>query len=115
MHYRAVMVLGVATKVTGKHKLAALQTITEHLLPGRWTQARHPNKKELAATMVLSLPLDEVSVKVSDGPPDDVPEDVDMPIWAGIVPMRESFGTPIGAPDLAQPYRVPDYVLNWRR
>ena len=89
MHYRGVMVLGVARKLAGKDKSAALETITEHLLPGRWTEARHPNKKELAATMVLSLPLDEVSVKVSDGPPDDEPADIDIPIWAGVVPMRE--------------------------
>ena len=115
MHYRGVMVLGVARKLAGKDKAAALETITEHLLPGRWAEARHPNKKELAATMVLSLPLDEVSVKVSDGPPEDEPADVDIPIWAGVIPMRESFASPIPAPDLKAPYPVPDYVKAWSR
>lgn len=115
MHYRGVMVLGVCEKVTGKDKMPALETITHHLLPGRWADARHPNKKELAATMVLSLSLDEASVKISAGPPDDVPEDVDMPIWAGVVPLREVLGTPVDAPDLRQPYPVPEYVKNWRR
>ena len=91
-------------KLTGEEKSAALETITEHLLPGRWTEARHPNKKELAATLVLSLPLDEVSVKVSDGPPEDEPADVDIPIWAGVVPMRETFAAPIPAPDLKDAY-----------
>lgn len=115
MHYRGVMVLGSAHKVTGKQKLAALEVITEHLLPGRWAEARHPNQKELAATMVLALPLDEVSVKVADGPPTDEPEDVPMPIWAGVVPMREVLQPPIDAPDLAGPYPVPSYVQAWTR
>jgi len=115
MHYRGVMVLGVATELTGEQKSEALETITEHLLPGRWTEARHPNKKELAATLVLSLPLEEVSVKVSDGPPDDEPADVDLPIWAGVVPMRETFGAPIPAPDLTAEYPVPAYVKGWSR
>ena len=115
MHYRGAMVLGVCEKVTGKAKLPALEVITEHLLPGRWAEARHPNKKELAATMVLSLPLDEASVKVADGPPTDEPEDVELPIWAGVVPMREMLGTPIDAPDLRQPYPVPAYVTSWAR
>ena len=102
------MVLGVATEVTGEQKAAALETITEHLLPGRWAEARHPNKKELAATLVLSLPLDEVSVKVSDGPPEDEPADIDLPIWAGVVPMRETFRQPIPAPDLKARLSRPD-------
>jgi len=115
MHYRGVMVLGVATELTGEQKSAALETITEHLLPGRWTEARHPNKKELAATLVLSLPLDEVSVKVSDAPPEDEPADIDLPIWAGVVPMREMFHAPIPAPDLKDAYPVPEYVKGWSR
>jgi len=115
MHYRAVMVLGVAQKVTGPPKLAALEVITEHLLPGRWAEARHPSEKELAATIVLALPLDEVSVKVADGPPTDEPDDLSRPIWAGVVPMREVLGSPIDAPDLRQPYPVPAYVQAWTR
>ena len=115
MHYRSVMVLGVAEKVTGKPKLATLEVITEHLLPGRWSEARHPSQKELAATIVLALPFDEVSVKVADGPPTDEPDDLSRPIWAGVVPMREVLGSPIDAPDLRQPYPVPDYVQAWTR
>ena len=115
MHYRGAMVLGVCEKLAGKAKAAALEVITEHLLPGRWAEARHPNKKELAATMVLALPLDETSVKVADGPPTDEPEDLSLPIWAGVVPMREVLGTPVAAPDLQQPYPVPSYVKAWTR
>ena len=115
MHYRSVMVLGRCTVITGDAKMAALERITEHLLPGRWSEARHPNRKELNATLVLSLPLDETSVKISDGPPDDVPEDVRLPIWAGTVPLTESFGTPVAAPDMEHDLPVPSYVESWSR
>ena len=115
MNYRSVMVLGSCTVLAGDEKLAALERITEHLLPGRWAEARHPSKKETAATTVLALPLTETSVKVSDGPPDDVPEDVDLPIWAGNVPIAETFGRPVDAPDLRFDVPVPDYVTRWTR
>ncbi|HUW17658.1 MAG TPA: pyridoxamine 5'-phosphate oxidase family protein, partial [Actinomycetes bacterium] len=115
MHYRAVMVLGSCTTLTGPDKERALEVITEHLLPGRWVDARHPSKKEQAATLVLALPLDEASVKIAAGPPDDIPEDVDRPIWAGVVPIIEQFGPPEDAPDLVDPFPVPEYVKRWRR
>src|SRR5664279_1952517 len=82
MNYRSVMVLGSCSVLTGDEKLAALEHITHHLLPGRWAEARHPSKKEVAATTVLALPLTETSVKVSAGPPDDQEDDVSLPIWA---------------------------------
>ncbi len=115
MHYRSVMVLGSAVVLRGAEKAAALERITEHLLPGRWTEARHPNKKELAATLVLALPLDETSVKISAGPPADIPEDVHLPIWAGTVPLVEKFGRAVDAPDLAFDVPVPGYVKKWKR
>ncbi|MFZ0322987.1 MAG: pyridoxamine 5'-phosphate oxidase family protein [Actinomycetes bacterium] len=115
MHYRSAMVLGVATKLTGAAKLRALEVITEHLLPGRWDEARHPSKKEAAATMVLSLSLDEASVKIADGPPTDEPDDLTRPVWAGVVPMSEVFGRPVPAPDLNAPYAIPAYVRKWTR
>ncbi len=113
MQYRGVMVLGQCEVLEGDDEEHALEVITEHLLPGRWAEARHPNKKELAATLVLALPLDEISVKVSDGPPDDEPSDVDRPIWAGVVPIQRRFGEPVDAPDLVTPFPVPDYVHAW--
>jgi nitroimidazol reductase NimA-like FMN-containing flavoprotein (pyridoxamine 5'-phosphate oxidase superfamily) len=114
MHYRSAMVLGVATALTGADKEAALQRVTEHLLPGRWADARHPSGKELAATLVLSLPLDEWSVKVSDGPPDDAEDDLDLPVWAGVVPLLpQSLGRPVSAPDLRGEHPVPPYVERW--
>ena len=64
---------------------------------------------------MLSLSLAEASVKVSEGPPEDEPDDIALPIWAGVVPMSESLGTPIPAPDLVDDYPVPDYVRSWSR
>ena len=115
MNYRSVMVLGSCSVLTGASKLDALERITEHLLPGRWAQARHPSKKEVAATTVLSLPLTETSVKVSDGPPEDQEADLALPVWAGNVPIVESFGRPVDAPDLQFAIPVPGYVKRWRR
>jgi nitroimidazol reductase NimA-like FMN-containing flavoprotein (pyridoxamine 5'-phosphate oxidase superfamily) len=113
MHYRCAMVLGRATVVDGDAKLDALHRITDHLMPGRWADARHPNRKELAATLVLALPLDEWSVKVSDAPPDDAEEDLSRDIWAGVVPIRETYGSPEPAPDLTSAAPVPSYVRAW--
>jgi uncharacterized protein len=115
MNYRSAMVLGSCDVLTGDAKLAALERITDHLLPGRWAEARHPSRKEAAATTVLSLPLTETSVKVSDGPPDDQEQDVKLPIWAGNVPIVESFGRPVDAPDLEFDVPVPSYVKRWKR
>jgi hypothetical protein len=84
-------------------------------MPGRRLEARGPSKKELAATNVLALSLDEASVKVSASPPDDAEEDLDLPIWAGVIPLRESFGEPLDAPDLTGPRAVPEYVRAWHR
>jgi len=115
MHYRSAVVLGRCRELEGPERLVALERITDHLLPGRWAEARHPSRKELAATTVLALPLDETSVKVSAGPPDDAPEDVALPVWAGTVPLNEAFGDPVPAPDLLPDRPVPDYVRRWRR
>ena len=113
MHYRSAMVLATARVLEGDAKLAALERITEHLLPGRWGDARPPNARELAATLVLALPLAEWSVKVSDGPPADAAEDLDRPVWAGVVPLREVAGDPVPAPDLRGGHPVPGYVRGW--
>jgi nitroimidazol reductase NimA-like FMN-containing flavoprotein (pyridoxamine 5'-phosphate oxidase superfamily) len=85
MHYRSAMVFGRATEVDDK--VAALRAMSEAWLPGRWEALRAPTTKELAATLVLAVPLDEWSVKLSDGPPTDADEDLDAPVWAGVLPI----------------------------
>ena len=99
MNYRSAMILGTASPVTDD--LASLRILTEHLLPGRWEKLRPPTRKELAATSVVALPLTQWSVKVSDGPPDDEPEDLTANVWAGLVPLETTFGAPVAAPDLS--------------
>jgi len=115
MHYRSVMVLGHCKPLDGDDKARALRAISDHLLPHRWDDIREPSAQESKATLVVSLSLSESSVKISNGPPDDVTSDVDRPVWAGVVPITEVFGAPVDAPDLLPGLTVPDYVQKWTR
>ena len=115
MNYRGAMVLGTPRMVPEGRKEAALELITEHLMPGRWQELRAPKRKELAATVVLELALTEASVKISAGDPDDDPDDLDSPVWAGVVPLHEVYCDPTPAANLAPGIDVPDYVRAWRR
>src|SRR6266853_3844831 len=101
MNYRSVVVFGTATVIQyPAEKNEALRVITEHLVPGRWQQARQPTAKELEATMVLAVPLEEVSAKVRTGPPLDDEEDYGLPMWAGVLPLQLIPGEPIADPRL---------------
>jgi nitroimidazol reductase NimA-like FMN-containing flavoprotein (pyridoxamine 5'-phosphate oxidase superfamily) len=116
MNYRSVVVFGQATAVADPdERRAALDVLVEHIVPGRTEEAREPNDKELRSTLVLALPLDEASVKVRTGPPIDEDEDLDLPHWAGGVPVTTVFGEPEPAPDLAAGIPVPGHVASYRR
>jgi nitroimidazol reductase NimA-like FMN-containing flavoprotein (pyridoxamine 5'-phosphate oxidase superfamily) len=117
MNYRSVMVLGAPRLLTGDEELAALEAVSEHLIPGQWQHIRHPSAQELKATTTLALSLDECSIKVRTGEPHDDAEDVTAlsHVWAGVVPIRESFGEPIPAPDCADGIDVPSHVRQWVR
>ena len=96
MNYRSVVVFAKARLVTDREeKLEALRAYTDHVVPGRWAEVRQPNERELNATKVLALPLDEASAKVRTGPPIDDEEDYSLPVWAGVVPVRMEVGEPI--------------------
>jgi nitroimidazol reductase NimA-like FMN-containing flavoprotein (pyridoxamine 5'-phosphate oxidase superfamily) len=89
MNYRSVVILGTAVEVSDpEERLAALEAIVEHILAGRWRQVRPPSERELRATSVLRLPLDEVSAKIRSGPPLDDADDLGQPCWAGVIPLR---------------------------
>ena len=88
LNYRSVIVLGDATKLADDDKLDTLRIFTERVAPGRWEEARQPTATELKATTILSLPLTEASAKVRTGPPEEDPEDVDLPVWSGVVPIH---------------------------
>lgn len=111
MNYRSVVVLGRGGTVEDPdERLAALEAITERISPGRWEACRLPNEKELRATRVTAIPLDEASAKVRSGPPSDAAEDLDLDVWAGVVPWITSAGDPEPAPDLRADIPLPDHV-----
>ena len=113
MHYRSAMMFGTCEPVPVADVRRCLEVLTQHLMPGRWAQLRPPTAKELAATTLLRMPLGEWSVKVSDGWPDDPTEDLDEPVWAGVVPIESAFGTPQPTPDLRAPFEPPAYLVQW--
>lgn len=119
MNYRSAMILGNARELSGDDELDALRVITEHLLPGRWSEIRHPSAKERAATLTLAMSLDESSVKIRSGGPQDDPADIVDPlysrVWSGHVPIRESFGHPVSDDHSHGQSPVPQYVLDWQR
>jgi nitroimidazol reductase NimA-like FMN-containing flavoprotein (pyridoxamine 5'-phosphate oxidase superfamily) len=113
MNYRSVVALGSARKLEGTEKGAALEALVEGLVPGRSREARGPNRAELAATMILAFPLEEVSAKARSGPPADDPADLELPIWAGTIPLALRAGPAEPAPDargIAQPPSVSRYL-----
>jgi nitroimidazol reductase NimA-like FMN-containing flavoprotein (pyridoxamine 5'-phosphate oxidase superfamily) len=96
MNYRSVVILGRARLVSEPaERLEALRTMTNHMVPQRWEELRAPNELELKQTLVLALPLEEVSAKVRVGPPVDDEEDYASPVWAGVVPIHTQLGEPI--------------------
>jgi hypothetical protein len=111
VNYRCAAVFGTAHIVTDEdERLAGLRAVTEQLIPGRWDAVRSPTRKELAATSVLAVSLGEASVKIRTGPPGDEPEDLDLPVWAGVVPMTMSFGVPEPDPALRPGITPPDHI-----
>jgi uncharacterized protein len=114
MNYRSVVILGTATLVGDPaEKLAALRALSERIIPHRWDDARQPNDKELKATSVLRLPINEYSAKVRVGPPLDDEEDYAFPTWAGVIPLEMTTGQPIRDDRCRQ--ELPTYLKNYAR
>ena len=117
VNYRSVVVLGEARLLDDPdEKLGALRALTEQLVPGRWPDVRAPNRKELRATAVLELPIDEASAKIRRGPPGDGDgPDREWPAWCGEIPLRTVAGPPRPDPGRAVDAPLPDYVARYRR
>ncbi len=116
MNYRSVVVFGTAVPIADlAERRAALDVLVDHIVPGRLADARPPSERELKGTLVLALPLDECSVKVRSGPPIDDDEDMDLPVWAGVVPLTTVAGAPVPAADLRVAAPVPAYARTYRR
>ncbi|GAA0375931.1 hypothetical protein Acor_73160 [Acrocarpospora corrugata] len=113
INYRCAMIYGTPRQVTEEpEKLHGLQIVTDQCAPGQWNYARRPTRKELAATTLLALPLNEASVKIRTGPPDDGDSpDSQLGLWAGVIPITTTYGTPIPDPLLLPPnLAVPSHI-----
>lgn len=113
INYRSAVIYGTPQPVTDADaKLTALRAVTEQLAPGQWDLIRQPTRKELAATSVLAISLSEASVKVRQGPPGDDEPDYALDLWAGVLPVRQTFGTPSPDPLLRPGIPIPGHIAQ---
>ena len=112
IHYRSAVIFGRCAVVPADERDRVLDLITEALIPGRVAELRRPRAAELAATLVLAMPIERWSLKISAGWPDDPDDDVAGAAWAGIVPRTHGYGSPVPAPDLRPGVEIPTSVRN---
>jgi nitroimidazol reductase NimA-like FMN-containing flavoprotein (pyridoxamine 5'-phosphate oxidase superfamily) len=116
VNYRSVAAFGSVREIAEREaKLCALAAVVEHVTPGRSAEARPASEEEAARTMVLELVIEEASAKVRSGGPVDDPEDMDLAVWAGVLPLAPHPGEPQTDDAGRRGLEVPDYVRNWRR
>lgn len=113
MHYRAAVIFGRAKLVSDDEKLKALDALSDGLLPGRNPEARPTTKKELAATIIVYLDLDETSVKISKNEVDDPEEDMNLGYWAGILPLKTVAGQPVPADEESAGLPIPESIKKF--
>ena len=114
MRYRSAMVFGEARVVEDpEERLIALEAVTNAVLPGRWSEARLPTRKEDKGTLLIAVPIEEYSAKVNDGNVGDEPEDYDLPIWAGVIPLSIVAGAPIPDDGLAEDIEIPESIRRF--
>jgi nitroimidazol reductase NimA-like FMN-containing flavoprotein (pyridoxamine 5'-phosphate oxidase superfamily) len=114
MNYRSVVAFGQATVVDdADEKVRILRGLTDHLIPGRWPEIRHPSPQELKRTLVLAIPIEEASAKVRVGPPLDDEEDYHLDVWAGVVPLTLSALVPVPDPRLPANIPAPKYAAGY--
>ena len=115
-NYRSAVLLGNAREITEPNeKLRALEAISEHLIPGRWAEVRRPSKKELLATSVLKMPIDEASAKIREGGPLDEDDDYTRDVWAGIIPLELRALAPVADERLRRGIAAPAYAKRYAR
>ena len=116
MNYRSAVLLGTAEAITEPvAKLDAMRALVERIAPGRWDRIREPDDREMRSTTILSLPIDEASAKVRTGPPLDVGDDLSLPVWAGVVPLRLAASAPVDDPALTTGEAPADDVAGFVR
>lgn len=116
MNYRSAVAMGTAEIVnSADEREKALEAVVEHVCPGRWDDARLPSENELAATIVVKMPIDQASAKIRTGPPNDPQGDLEREVWAGLLPLRSGYGDPVPDPKLMPSIAVPSYILRLMR
>lgn len=116
VNYRSVVLFGKGQVIEGdEEKLAALEAITEHLIPGRWRETRRPNQKELNATSVVAIKIEQASAKLRSGPPVDDEADLGLPVWAGVLPMQEQPLEPVPDSLMNRKIPMPEYIGKYSR
>lgn len=116
MNYRSVVIIGTAVAIDDpEEKLAAMRVLSDHISPGRWGDARVPSAKEQQATTMLAVPLNELSVKVRSGPPEDDEDDYTLRTWAGVIPISLAAAPAYADPRLAPGIELPAYLTEYRR
>jgi hypothetical protein len=116
LNYRSVCVFGRSRRVSGaKARGEGLAALVEHLVPGRNRDARQPNAKELAVTELVEVGMEEASAKIRSGPPADDADDLDLPVWAGVLPATVTWGPPVPDAATGPATPVPPYVQGYRR
>jgi len=116
MNYRSVVIFGKAKQVTDlDEKSSALDAVTEHIISGRVAATRKNSVKEINSTLVLSIPINEASAKIRSGPPHDYEEDMELDVWAGVIPIGMAIGAPEPDETLSDLITIPDHVKKWRR
>ena len=116
MNYRSAVIFGKGEIIKDHNeRMAAFKSITDHIAPGRWDDARQPNNSELKQTSVVRMPIDEASAKISVGPPDDEDEDYALDYWAGVIPINQTYGEPESDPILQEGITIPVYLKNYCR
>ena len=116
INYRSAVLFGRGVPIAGDEaRLQALEAFTERLLPGRWQDARPPSAVELKQTGIVAVAIESASAKVRSGPPRDDEDDLDLPVWAGVLPLRQVAGTPIADPGLADGIALPGYIAEYAK
>ncbi|MDP3312719.1 pyridoxamine 5'-phosphate oxidase family protein [Lutibacter sp.] len=117
LNYESVTVFGNATIITSEEeRYKALEVISNQIIPGRWEEVRLPSDKELKATKILKIEINEASAKIRTGPPGDEKEDYNLPIWAGVIPLKtvalKEISDPLLNNGISISKSVHDYIKN---
>ncbi len=115
VNYRSAVLFGRGQPIEGEaERLRALEVFTERLIPGRWRDARPPSQAELRQTAIVVVPIDSATAKIRTGPPKDATSDLELPVWAGVLPLHQATGAPIPEPELAPDVPLPEYLRAYQ-